>query len=511
MCAFPLTIVEGDDAGIAVAAHLVMQGKEDPFGLGYGRDFQRGVIEVVAFVTHLTGSNTFTVLAVLSLLCAFANTLLIGEIAHRMTSLPRWLCLLFCLLFQEVVSLFYYATSTNFSALFLFIAWLLLLDGKTGRSIAAAVCFAVAVWLRLDALIAGAVFPTLILLRTGFNSAGLRSLLRFGVTWVLALSALSLLSGVDFSTMAKTFAYHRGLGFFWWHNLQCFLAFFSFLLLFLITLGFWRTMADKNYRLLLPFLALALPLLVTLWGNLSSPKYLFYITPWACALAVTGIRQCQGGGLRRGLLVAAVFLGAVQYVIPRGITRETLAATGLSLGPATLPASDQLLHTDDAARQLHSIIAAPLFWLEQKQAAEKTYAQVSEEIRLGSTMVFGCSDWVGREAMAYLLLSAGYECVKHAGVDPRDAQFYVWENPKTASRRWMVFFPSQAKNTGGRMLEALTLGQSSQAVFLYSNDRWAVGHRQLRDLAAAGLVINGGVRMELDHTLARVARVQLVK
>lgn len=347
---------------------------------------------------------------------------------------------LMLLAFQEVWTSAFYANSNILAAAFLFSGFLVAVHGKTVRSLLlAGVLLGLSVWMRFDAVL---MFPVLPLLICGksWREIGLKTVLIGSLAAVIVLITLYL-SNVSLSDILISSQRHfqlraaatPGLGIPWLgdSNVKSHLAYFSLFILALLGLGLVHTLASKNWKALAVFSLGTLPLYLTYLGDLTTPKYLLYATPFFAFLAMRGWRyilECSNKGhLAWMALLILLFIGqyglglrirfvSKPYYYSADPTMASLFRVQLSFKSmdelSLVIGAGARISTVDRDRLFSGLVYAPLMWHTQKVQLNVALSQLAEQLDQSQPqpMVVVVDEDDPLQQVLIFLFSLGYGC-----------------------------------------------------------------------------------------------------
>ncbi|NUQ62330.1 MAG: hypothetical protein HUU20_07565 [Pirellulales bacterium] len=312
--AWPVAVVEGDGAAIALVADQWAEQGAAALKDAYRYEMQPGTYVLLMLLARVLHADALVAFSLLSAAAAAALILLSARWISKRADLPFAMCGLVVMLFQETWTSAYYPNSTILAAALVVLAFNLLGGARDRRKLVlGGLVFGLACWMRLDAVVVAPAVP-LVLGPTGSGRVARPAALAAAVAAVTLLTAM-FASGVEISAVRGSYVRHHDAAGSWNLVLKSFLAFFSMVVLLLAGLGSWRIVANRQWREAAVVVLGAAPLVLVLRSSLTTPKYLLYVVPLVGLLAAQGVAAWQeSGGTRRRILAAsAAVLFALQY------------------------------------------------------------------------------------------------------------------------------------------------------------------------------------------------------
>lgn len=405
---FPFAPMESDGNHIANGVTQMVFGNSPKNPFSYRYEAQSGTYWMIYWVSKIGKLQPFDAFCLLSLVGALIFLLTASFSIARYAKEHFALVGLLLIAFQEVWTSAYYANSNILAAAFLFTGLLLgIYSQKVFPLMVAGLLFGLGVWMRFDVLLMFPVIPLLIH-RESWQRTVLNTLILGCVAGVTILSALQW-SDVSLQEILASSQRHfqlhaattRGLGIPWLgnSNIKSHLAYFSFLVVVLLGLGFWHLVSSHHWRDLALFLMGVLPLYLTYLGDLTTPKYLLYAAPFFAFLSLKGWRSFEKFPSKNRLLgfvlLSLLFLGQYGFgvrlrfvskpyyygahptfiqLLKISIPLRNIDELSVVLGPGAR------ISTVDRDRLFSGIFFAPLMWRSQKIQLNADLSQLAEQI-----------------------------------------------------------------------------------------------------------------------------------
>ncbi|MCC6454704.1 MAG: hypothetical protein IT328_07155 [Caldilineaceae bacterium] len=450
---FPIAAVEGDGLGIANGAAQIATIGREATSLAYRYNVQSGTYALTVFLHKLTGVETFTLLSLLSALAAIVFILVSAALLSRMTKFPFASCGLALLLFQEAFTSAYYANSTVIAASFFVTAfWVVTFGDSLFNLLLSGILLGVGSWMRFDLLL---VTPAILPLlhqgnwpRTLVRTAGVAV-----VTGITALLGLYL-SGSGIRQVLASAGSHRAslssttpngtsgsflLRLLESNDLRSHVTFFTALLALLIVIGIIHLVRKRDWRTGGFALLGSVPCYIVYLGVMTTPKYLYYLIPFAALLALSAFSALASLSTKRHLLHRAILLllgllFVAQYItgwqfsssarpylhssFPNVLTlfSTSTPVTGVEEVALVIGAGSSV-STGDGRRLLSGIAFAPLF-----QWYEKTRINIEVErfnsyldTHAAAPLHLLTTQYGSQQMLLNLLLRRGYDCRRMEG------------------------------------------------------------------------------------------------
>lgn len=425
---WPFVPVEGDEQGVIFGVNAMVRNDALLLPLRYLYEVQPGSYQLLSTLCRMTGAPVElifgTVTAAGAVLFAFAGARLLGELC----AIPFAWALVAMLWCQEVGTAAYYMNTSALAAglAVAAISW----AGRPASPaswLAAGLALGCAGWLRADSLLISPAclglvhwrerrWPTA-LLRTAGIAAGA----------LLTAALLFKLSDLSVTAPLQSYSGRPAL------------------------LSSWREIRDMSVMLLSPALGLGVilglvwllhrrqhalcgvallgmtPSLLAYGGSLTTPKYFYYLVPFALipALALSRHLARRVAGLspmpRRAWWAGLVLLAAGDQLVGLRILHDstrlmTAAPTVLTLArvqlgsrePALVVGPGELITNDDGFRVRTGQAFAPWCWRREKIRLAGELAAVSAILGQGADSTFYWSSWFPRQLLFRELLAAGF-------------------------------------------------------------------------------------------------------
>jgi hypothetical protein len=440
---FPIAPVEGDGVGIANGAAQIAEIGVEATTLAYRYNVQSGTYWLTAVVHNLTGAESYTVLALLSALAASVFILLSAALLSHITKIPFSVCGLVLLLFQESFTSGYYANSTVMAAVFLIAAfWVVTLGDKIYLLIVAGVLLGIGAWMRFDVpLVAPAIL--LLLHRGNWKQTLARTTLVAVISGLVALAAIYL-SGSNIQAILSSAGSHRdslslirknfNVLLLEGGDLRSHVAFYTPFLLLLIAIGIFHLVRQRSWLILgIPMLG-SVPFYAAYLNAITTPKYLYYLIPFAALLALYALPEIQSllskhTFLGRSILLILLMLFIGQYIIGwqfSSSARPNLRQSYPSFFPlfststpikgveriTLVMGAGSSVTTADGRRLLSGIVFAPLFQYDQKSLINIEVGGLKRYIEQQNINPLNIltTQYSSQQVLLNLLLNSGYDC-----------------------------------------------------------------------------------------------------
>ena len=431
MAVNPFISMEGDGDGLAGDAIQLARNPDAPHPF-YRYNVQPGTVCSASLLYRFLGVEPLPTLSILTGLGSLLFLLLSALLLSRLVPLSFPVCGMVLLLFPETSVSAYYINSCAIAAP-LAIGGILLLYFKQNAIalLGAGVLWAVAAWMRCDAILiapAGLVFLSPFRWRDIYRKLGL---LLFSAC--LTYTVLCHLSGSDFIEMLKEVSGHLryrasglpdlGVPFLDRLGIKTHLAFFPFLLVFLIPLGARELIQQKRWKLL-GFMGLGLlPLYFVYLGHATTPKYFHYLVPFFALPILFCLSQVKylSKSHRTTFLFVASSLFLLQY--PLGFVKHrTEPGISAVVGPGTT------LRTDDGIRLSSGLLYSPLVWHQKKSLKRLDIQEFRDALSAlqEDTVTLYVTPYDCIRFLLYELLRAGYTLESSQEVPLSRSEGYLW-------------------------------------------------------------------------------------
>ena len=422
---FPITAVEGDEQGIVNGVESWVRGSSDFGETSYLHAIQPGCYSLLFLLRESTGAPVLRIFGLASavgagLFVVFASFLLADATSLR----PAWVAVALLTL-QEITAAAAYANANAIAGAVLMAALLLSrrADGALECALAGALLGA-AGWLRLDSLLAAPAVLALRWSRRGFPAAARET------AGIAAAAALVLVTAFELTRLSPLDAwadFSRRPDFSGWGPFRVRGPLVMGYAASLVCAGgvAWL-LARRLWRPLLLVFAGGAPSLIVYGGSLTTPKYLFYATPFLLlpGLLLLGHLLRPGGrdarlrmsvgGVLIGLQVSELLFGvqtssaAFRRFDPLPsltLARRTIGAktASVGLGPG------EALPTDDGPRLRGGQFWSPALWRREKESMRRECDRLDEVLgRPGSAAVV-TSCYLSHQVLVHWLRSHGYK------------------------------------------------------------------------------------------------------
>ena len=338
---FPLAFSEGDDISISLGVYQY----EDQCGTPYKLHAQAGLYYLLSLTRSATGVDPQA---------AFGGWVLVGyalfvsfsaAFVSRVLKISFPLCGIALLLFPETYIASYYLNGNMVAAGFLAVSlWAATCDNRRA-DVLAGLMFAIAIWIRIDALLLALVYPALLLGPTLRQAA---RLLLVAACTAAALLVLYWLTGTSLEALRATASHQRATYADLLRTVQVYAVFFPTSVLALLAVGggvLWR----QRPRLVAACVLAILPIAGAFGSSLTTPKYLLFGVPLLA------------------LPVGAALVWFIESRSPRAIFLAG-ACAGLMAHQYLwfMPPMPATVATADYPRLTDAVAATPLAWMHIK-------------------------------------------------------------------------------------------------------------------------------------------------
>lgn len=460
---WPVVPVEGDEQGVLFGAEGML--RQDPVLLQvrYLYQVQPGSYHLLVALGRLTGASIETIFGVTTVVGALGFALAGARLLQLLLGWPLAWTLVGLLWCQEVTTA---ACYMNTSALAGGPALLgVILAGRLQRLgwLWAGLALAVAGWLRADSLL---VAPACLGLAYWSRRAWRPALLHTTAIALTALAGLLLLYGLSGASLLSGFTTYTGRG---------------------TDLSGWRTLTETSLLLLSPGLAFGAVggCVVMLWRrqhalglvvlggiaasvvaygfSLTTPKYFYYLVPFALAPALVFIewliqalrqrpiwqmRLAAGGGLALvaadGLLGLRT-LGPEQRLFTTAPTCARLFAASLGAkSVAVVLGPGELVINADGFRLRTGQAFAPPCWHREKKRMTHELATIRSWLEREADLTLLWSNWIPYQMISRELFAAGFRPVEPPRPDTGLSYQGAWQR---GDQRVRVAFLGYVQNT----------------------------------------------------------------
>lgn len=450
---FPFVPVEGDGIGIANGATQMLERGLGNCPLAYRYSVQPGTYAIIILFHKIFGLDTFTSFSILSGLASLTFIVIAASFLKRILCCPFPVAGIMLLLFQEAFAEGYYPNSTVLASVFAVLAlYQLTLGHRPMILIGAGLCFAMAGWIRFDAIFIAP--ASLVILSTKELKAGIyRTILLSIITGILLLTLLYL-SDSGLGLILKSASKHStsirpglvlGLGNL---NVRSFLSLFSGVVIFLAFTGLIKMVLHKQWRLLALIAVSIAPVLLAYWGKFNSPKYLYYVLPFFSLPVTLGVIWAWSWPWNKWQVKiwwgAVGILFCIQYIFGLRVSFPTKPyvkepyPTFYEIISKAIPASSidhaslvigagSVISTEDGYRLSSGIIWSPLLWYNYKTIVNNELELFKPYFRrfLDSPSRILTVTYGAHQLISKMLLENGYNPVGRKIV--RDSKFWWTE------------------------------------------------------------------------------------
>jgi hypothetical protein len=425
---WPITPVEGDEQGVIFGVKGMLHDDSLLLPLRYLYEVQPGSYHLLTFLSHLTGASVEFTFGSVTAAGAVFFALAGARLLRDLNGIPFVWALVGMLWCQEVSAAAYYMNTSAFAA-GLAVSALLLASRAAGPAgwFGAGLALGCAGWLRADSLLIAPACLGLIYWRERRWTA---ALLRTGAIAVIALVSVMLFYRLSHTSLADLFGSYATRPY---------------------SVSSWRESRDAAVTLLSPALGLGFIIgivwllhqrqhalcgvvlsgtifSVLAYGNsLTTPKYYYYLVPFALIPSLALARQLAGWITRqptlpRRCLLATVSILALgdQFVglrLLHNTTRlMTTAPTWVTLAqarvgtrePALVVGPGELITNADGFRVRTGQGFAPLCWHREKERMVTELAALRSIIEQSSDCTLYWSSWLPRQLLLRELFDMGF-------------------------------------------------------------------------------------------------------
>ena len=405
---FPFAPMESDGNHIANGVTQMLLGESPKNTFSYRYEAQSGTYWMTYWLSKISGMKPLMSFGVLSAISALVFLLSASFSLAQFTKGDFALIGLMLLTFQESWTNAYYPNSNILAAAFLFSGFLMSIRSRKPTSlIFAGLLLGLGVWMRFDALL---IFPALPLLshHNSWRETGYKSFL-IGIWAGITILAALYLSDVSLREILLSSQRHfqlraattPGLGIPWLgnSNVKSHLAYFSLFNLALLGLSLIFLLSSHQWKIIGIFGLGVLPVYLTYLGDLTTPKYLLYVTPFFSLLAVKGWRNILELPFKARIvwigLLGLLFVGqyglglrlrfqSKPYYYAADPTFAHLLRTQIPLKSvdelSLVIGAGARISTVDRDRLFSGILYAPLMWRTQKTSLNSALHQLAERI-----------------------------------------------------------------------------------------------------------------------------------
>ncbi len=425
---WPFVPVEGDEQGVIFGVNAMIRNDALLLPLRYLYEVQPGSYQLLSALCHVTGASVElifgTVTAAGALLFAFAGARLLGELC----TVPFAWALVAMLWCQEVGTAAYYMNTCALAA-GLAVAAISWAGRPTSRAswLAAGLALGCAGWLRADSLL---ISPACLGLAYWRERRWPTALLRTaGIAAIALLTAALLfkLSGLSVTAPLQSYSGRPSLISSWREIRDVSVMLLSPALGLGVILGLAWLLHRRRHALCGVALLGMAPSLLAYAGSLTTPKYFYYLVPFALipTLALSRYLADRVAGLapapRRAWWAGLMLLAAADQLVGLRILHDstrlmTTAPTVLTLArvqlgprePALVVGPGELITNDDGFRVRTGQAFAPWCWRREKVRLAAELAVVRAILGREADSTFYWSSWFPRQLLFRELLATGF-------------------------------------------------------------------------------------------------------
>ena len=437
---WPVAPVEGDEQGVIFGVEGMLQHDEVRLDLRYKYDVQPGSYHLLALLARLTGAPVETVFGTVTVVGAVGFALAGAWLLRLLLGLPLGWTLAAMLWAQEVTTAACYSNTSALAGGIAILAVILAAHPRPSGWLCSGVALAVGGWLRADCLLVapaclGLAFWQLRAWRPAIlRTTAIATVATAGVAGLYWASGTSLLNafGVYDTEMGAGLG-GRQL----WVDLP--VQMLSPALVLAAAGGAALMLRRRESALGLVVLSGCLATLVVYGGVITTPKYLYYVVPFALVPGLFLARLLQRRPAWPGrLAVAAVLLGdgllGLRTLEPAQ-RFFTTAPTWATLGPAgtrrlaLVVGPGELVFNVDAFRVRTGQLFAPLCWHREKERMRADLTTIRSWLATGRDQTFFWSAWLPLQMAQRELLAAGFRPGKLKSSAPGAAPRVAWHRP----------------------------------------------------------------------------------
>lgn len=434
---WPVTPVEGDEQGVIFGVEGMVLHDEVRLNQRYKYDVQPGSYHLLAALARQTGAPVETVFASVTVAGALGFALAGAWLLGYLLRLPLGWTMAAMLWAQEVTTAACYSNTSTAAGALAVLAVILAARPQPLVWVWSGSLLALGGWLRADCLLVapaclGLAYWQLRAWRPAIRrTAAIAAVATTGVAVLYWLSGTSLLNafGVYNTEMGSGLAGRR----LWVETPVQLLS----PVLYLAALGgAWLMLWRREFNLCLVVLTGTLATLVVYGGVITTPKYLYYLVPFALVPALFLARLLQHRpAWPSGLAVTVMLLGdgllGLRTMEPTQrffTTAPTWAA--LKLGDARnlgiVAGPGELIFNADAFRLRTGQLFAPLCWHREKQRMRSNLMTIRSWLRTGRDQTIFWSAWLPLQVAQRELLDAGFRPDKRQPPQPGSAPRDTW-------------------------------------------------------------------------------------
>ncbi|MFO7524947.1 MAG: hypothetical protein R6W68_05800 [Ignavibacteriaceae bacterium] len=323
---FPITRFETDSIAIANACEeMIQSGKFEENVLGHSYHMQSGTYFLIVTVAKTSGLSAFSSYSILTIIFAFIYWIFLFLLLRKITNAKPVLIIIILFLFQEIFILSYYANSAVIASAFWIAAFYILWTKNDNFSlIISALLLSLAMWFRVDAAFTfPSVFILLYMKNKNLKSAFLKSIILAVIVIPITLLLMQLMNANVAGFLGYTqyhgelFGTDLNIGIFDLFVIKAHAAYFTVLLVFMISFGLYTLFREKK---IIPVLFLISGILFYYFlgiNNAIAPKHLSYYTLFWCVVILSGLNSFNKFNpfTEKVLVPFSIFLFVIQYII----------------------------------------------------------------------------------------------------------------------------------------------------------------------------------------------------
>jgi len=417
---WPITPVEGDEQGVIFGVEGMVQADADLLHLRYKYDVQPGSYHLLAALTRLTGAEAETVFGVVTITGAVGFALAGAWLLRHLLRLPLGWTLAAMLWAQEVTTAACYSNTSALAGGIAILGVILAARLQPAGWLWSGLALAVGGWLRADCLL---VAPACLGLAYWQLRAWRPAIIQTAAIAIVATVGVAVLYWASETSLLKAFGVYdtqMGAGLdgrrLW---LETPVQMLSPALVLAALGGGGLMLRQREFALGLVVLSGSFATLLVYGGVITTPKYLYYLVPFALApaLFLAGSWQRLPVWPAR-LAMAAVLLGdgllGVRTLEPaqRFFTTTPTWATLGRAGPRNFTlvvGPGELIFNADAFRLRTGQLFAPGCWHREKQRVQADLGTVRAWLEGGRhELTIYWANWLPLQVAQRELLSLGF-------------------------------------------------------------------------------------------------------
>jgi hypothetical protein len=434
---WPITPVEGDEQGVIFGVEGMVQHDETRLQLRYKYDVQPGSYHLLAALTRLTGASVETIFGVTTIIGALGFALAGAWLLQLLLKLPLGWTLATMLWAQEVTTAACYSNTSALAGGIAILGVLLATHATPSGWLWSGTALAVGGWLRADCLL---VAPACLGLAYWQLRVWRPAIIRTALIALVATAGVAILYWASGTSLGNAFGVYdtqmgAGLtGRRLWVEMPVQLL--SPALVLAALGGAGLMLKRREIALSLVVLSGSIATLTVYGSVITTPKYLFYLIPfalvpallvagllrqlpvWPARLAMVGVLLCDG-------LLGLRTLEPAQRFFTTSPTWATFCRTGngnlaLVVGPG------ELIFNADAFRLRTGHQFAPLCWQREKERMRADLATIRSWLETGRDQTIFWSGWLPLQVAQRELLAAGFHPPDGRLAEPKAAPRETW-------------------------------------------------------------------------------------